>query len=240
MTTTQTFGALRGPLVDKDGNPSRDFLKKLQEYETKLANTITLVGKIASGAVIQGRTEGIGTTVQNVDSSGVVLAPGVDFVRAYPNKNTDNISDGTGSPLTGGKRGFQALDTNSRLTSTFNNNAVNVSVVPTSSTLLSNDGISTSIPISASTGQFGAGTRSYNSGSVDPGSFGTWYVFADDPTYAGGAVTFQFSSTPVAQSAADGRILWGKIITAGGTPKTGGGFSGGTTPGGAGGRSYVA
>lgn len=74
MPTTQTFGALRGPLVDKDGNPSRDFLKKLQEYETKLANTITLVGKIASGAVIQGRSEGIGTTVGNLTSAGQVNA----------------------------------------------------------------------------------------------------------------------------------------------------------------------
>ncbi len=51
--------------------------------------------QITSGTAIAGRTEGIGTTVQNLDSSGIVTASGVDFARSYTNKIIDNVPDGT-------------------------------------------------------------------------------------------------------------------------------------------------
>lgn len=198
----------------------------------KLANALTLIGQISASAVIQGRTEGIGTTVTNLTSTGKVnsldnVNDGTAFVRTTPNEKT------------GGARGFGSLDANFRLQSSFHNNALNASSVPTSTTALSNDGAATLITIAATTAQFGHGSVSYNSGSVDPGVFGTFYIFADDPTFAGGAVTYQFSASPPNQTAADGRVQFGKIITTGGTPQTGGGNTGGTTPGGAGGRGYV-
>lgn len=198
----------------------------IQDLILRADKCLTNKGEVQSAAPVTGRTEGLGTTVQQLNTAGNLLS-------------TDNIAaDGTGSPLTGGKRGFVALDTNNRLANSFRNNPANVSNTPTSSTTLSNDGVSTSIPIAASTNQFPAGAVSYNSGSVDPGAFATSYVYADDPTFAGGALAYTFSASPQNQTAAEGRIPFGKIITTGGAAKTGGGNTGGTTPGGGGGRGY--
>lgn len=198
----------------------------LQDAIQRLDKTLTNKGEVQAQANITGRTDPLSTTTGNLDATGKL-------------SSTDAIAaDGTGSPLTGGKRGFVALDTNNRLANSFRNNPANVSNTPTSSTTLSNDGVSTSIPIAASTNQFPAGAVSYNSGSVDPGAFTTSYVYADDPTFAGGALTYTFSASPQNQTAAEGRIPFGKIITAGGAAKTGGGNTGGTTPGGGGGRGY--
>lgn len=195
----------------------------LSTLHSKLEKTIDLQGQLTAQTKVAGRTEGIGTTVQNITPAGKV-------------NSTDNVLDGTGSPLTGGKRGFVALDTNNRLANSFRANGVNLANVPTSSTMLSNDGVSNAIVIAPSTNQFGSGPVSYNSGSVNPGVFGTFYVYADDPTFAGGAVNYQFTTNPVDLVGADGRINFGKIITVGGSAKTGGGNTGGTTPGGTGGR----
>lgn len=237
MQATQ-FGALRSPIVDKDGMPTRDFLQWLIQQEQKTRQTLTQLGQIKDTAPIVGRTEGVGTTVGNIDASGIVKAAGADFSRAYVNKNTDNITDATGSPLAGGKRGFVALDTNNRLASGINNNPLNVSSAPTSTTAMTNDGISTTVNVPAFTQQFDFGTVSYGLTSFDPGSFGTWFAWIDDPTFAGGTIAPQFSSTPPSQTANKGRIPLGKIISVGGAAKTGGGYSGGSTPGGSGGRGY--
>ena len=97
-TTPSTFAAIRSPIVGKDGMPTWTFLQKLLEYEKKLQNTLTLLGEIASGTVIQGRTEGIGTTVTKLNSAGLLT-------------DADQIAaDGVGSPLEGGIRGFLGLD----------------------------------------------------------------------------------------------------------------------------------
>jgi hypothetical protein len=188
--------------------------------------TLTNKGEIKLQAPIVGRTEGIGITVTNLDSTGKLAS-------------TDAIAaDGTGSPLTGGKRGFVALDTNNRLANSFRGNPVNVSNAPTSSTTMSNDGVLTVIPISAYSAQFPPGTVSYNSGSVDPGSFGKVFVYFDDPTFAGGAVAYAFTTSPQVQTAAEGRIPVGAITTVSGSAKTGGGTSGGTG-GTGGGRGFI-
>ena len=232
-TTPSTFAAIRSPIVGKDGMPTWTFLQKMIEIEKKLQNSITLLGEIAAATKISGRTEGIGTTVVKLTAAGLledadqIAADGSSFVRVDADQRT------------GGGRGFVALDGNNRLANSFRVNPVNISGVPIAAGDLSNDGAATAIPIAASTQQFGAGTVAYNSGSVDPGAFGTFYVFADDPTYAGGAVTYQFSADPDDQVAAEGRISFGAITTTSGTPQTGGGFDGGSTPGGGGGRGYV-
>ena len=111
------LGAFRAPIVDKNGMPSWEFLKVLQQWAGQLTGSInqlgeivgTITGQIAASATIQGRTEGIGTTVGNIDSGGVVTDNGVDFSRPYLNKTTDHIADGTGNPLSGGVAAHSAL-----------------------------------------------------------------------------------------------------------------------------------
>jgi hypothetical protein len=138
-----TLGQLRGPLVNSDGTATPDFTRKLQQWESKLSYTINQLGQITGNTQIAGRTEGVGTTLQNVDSGGVITANGIDFARSYLhkildniadgtvyarvvvgaltanqvdfakagviNKITDNLTDGTGSPLAGGKTAYAAL-----------------------------------------------------------------------------------------------------------------------------------
>jgi hypothetical protein len=59
----------------------------------------------------------LGKTVDDATTSRFAVVqidgarrPITDFASAHLNKNTDNIADATGSPLTGGKRGFVAID----------------------------------------------------------------------------------------------------------------------------------
>ena len=52
MSSPTTFGAIRGPIVDKDGNPTWAFLKKMQEYEVKLSNALDGLGQAAPGLVV--------------------------------------------------------------------------------------------------------------------------------------------------------------------------------------------
>jgi hypothetical protein len=133
------------------------------------------------------------------------------------------------------------FNSSSQLAGTFHNNPVNVAFAPTSTTTLSNNGISTVITIAAATNQFAPGGISYSSGSVDPGTFGTVWIFTDDPQFQGGAVIYQSTtSAPFSQVGAEGRLPVGKITTALGSTKTGGGYTGGTTGAGAGGgRGYI-
>lgn len=88
-----TFAVTRTPLVDpKTGMGTWTFIKKMQEYETKLTNAITLLGEIAAAAVIENRTEGIGITVAQLNSLGLLInadqvaADGSSFVRVNPNQ----------------------------------------------------------------------------------------------------------------------------------------------------------
>jgi len=201
---------------------------------SRVDTTLNDDGSVKSTANVSGRSEQLQTTLGHVDNTGKL-----DSLGNVVDTSTDHLTDGTGSPLTGGKRGFNALDANNRLVGSFRSNAVNIAGTPTGATGLSNNGVLTAITVAAQTQQFGDGAISYSSGSVDPGAFGTFYVFADDPTFAGGAVTYQFSTTPVTQTAANGRVLFGKITTVNGSAKTGGGNTGGTTSGGAGGRGFI-
>lgn len=217
----------RGPLVDSKGMPTAEFARWLRELEQKTGPALNVNGQVQNTAKISGRTEPIGTTTANLDATGKLV-------------NTDAIAaDGTGKPLTGGKRGAIALDANSRLVGSGRNNPVNVAFVPQSATVLSNDGISHSVTVAGFSQVYGDGTVTYNAGSFDPGAFGTWYAWITDPTFSGGVPTITFDSSPNNQANANGNIPLGKITTAGGSAKTGGGTTGGTTPGGGGGRGYV-
>jgi hypothetical protein len=227
-----TLGFTKAPIADKRGMVTLAWLRRFHEYEQKLQSALTILGEIAASAKVEGRSEGIGVTVSQLTSAGLlvdadqVAADGAVFKRVNEPQRT------------GGGLARQALDDNARLESSLRMNPVDVTAVPLNATSLSNDGVTPLIAVDANSQQVGGVTISWNAGSVDPGVFGTFWVFFDDPTFAGGAVTYQFSDTPFIQAANKGRFMVGKITTTLATPRTGGGYQGGDTPGGAGGRGY--
>lgn len=81
LKPASTFLASRSPIVDSDGNATFAFTKVLQGWNTQLQNGLNqigqLIGQINASVTITGRTEGIGTTVGNIDSTGIVTANGM-------------------------------------------------------------------------------------------------------------------------------------------------------------------
>lgn len=72
--------SLRAPIVDKEGKPTFPFLKVLQDLDVRIYNSTNELGQLD------------GTT-----------APGAVIT------STDNISDGAGSPLAGGRKAYTVL-----------------------------------------------------------------------------------------------------------------------------------
>jgi hypothetical protein len=138
----------------------------------------------------------------------------------------------------GAKRATSGLQASGQLQGTFKNNPVNSNGALTGGNPLSQSGTTTTINVAAFTMQFGAGQVSYNSGSVNPGSYGTWGVYCDDPSFSGGAVTYQATTNNHNSVAADGRVWLGTVTTVsggggtgtGGGTGSGGGARGGLTP----------
>lgn len=181
-------------------------------------------------------------TIDRVNASGLsayalmqgalqLASPTVAYIRVHCGAF---IANTTGSPITipAGLVGDLRWDD---ISCVFQNTAFDLTPINTSGTFtaaspLSQSGATTTILIGASTMQFGDGQISFNSGSVNPGVTGTFYIYADDPTYSGGAVSYQFTNTPFVTYAANGRIYFGKITTiggGGGPAPTGGGSGGG-------------
>jgi len=70
------------------------------------------------------------------------------------------------------------------------------------------------IAIASHTNQYGFGQTSYGSGSITGLSTNTlYYVYADDPTYVGGAVTYIATTNPQTVTAGNGRYFVGSITT---------------------------
>jgi hypothetical protein len=95
-------------------------------------------------------------------------------------------------------------------------------------------GADASISIASHNVQFGFGTVAYNSGTITGLAFSTvYYVYTDDPTYAGGAVTYLATTNANTPTANSGRYYVGKVTTpANGAGDTGGGYGGGGGGGG--------
>jgi hypothetical protein len=110
-------------------------------------------------------------------------------------------------------------------------NSINqAATTPTGSSPLTQNGTTTAINVASSVWKCGDQTINYNSGSVDPGSYGTWLVYANDPQRAGGTVTF-FAVNAANQAnitSDNGNIYFGQITTASGGGGTGSGGGGGT------------
>ena len=86
------------------------------------------------------------------------------------------------------------------------------SIVPLTST---GQASSATIVIAAHTLQYGFGAVSYGAGSIAGLVNETvYYVYADDPTYAGGAVAYTATTTGTTVTAANGRYYVGAIKTA--------------------------
>jgi hypothetical protein len=99
---------------------------------------------------------------------------------------------------------------------------------PTGANPLTQSGVTTAINVAASTWKGGTNvTVDYGSGSVDPGSFGTYYVYARDPHKAGGAVTYIATTLVQDVTTYDDVIYFGVITTSGGGGGTGLGGGGG-------------
>jgi hypothetical protein len=96
-----------------------------------------------------------------------------------------------------------------------------------SGAILSQSGTSTTINVAAFTIQYGFGTVSYNSGSCNPGSYGTYVIYFSDPTYTGGTVSFLYTAVGYNTTSNDSYISIGAITTAGGGGGSGGGGGGG-------------
>lgn len=130
-------------------------------------------------------------------------------------------------------RGLQ-FDDHGRASSSFFSNATDNTGAPFIQPL-TQSGTSTRINIAASTWQFGGFQLSFNSGSVDPGVYGTFIVYCDDQQYNGGAEVY-LTAAPNAGAplAKRGRFYFGTITTAPGGGGVGGGAGngggGGTTP----------
>jgi hypothetical protein len=205
-------GLQNTPLLDASGRITWPWLRWLNDIETK--------------------------TRQTIDLSGVVTPSGVDLARPYANKILDNIENSanfqktTPSQVSGAGRAFAALDTNNRLVDSLRDVPVNSVFTPSSGMGLSQSGTTTAIVVASGQLQFGSASVSYNGGSVDPGSYGVWYVYCDDPKYSGGPVIYVATQSVSALVANNGRLYLGKILTISSGGGSGGGGGGGTGGGG--------
>lgn len=90
-------------------------IRALRDVLTRSDKVLTDQGAIQSVAPITGRTEGISTTVGNIDSGGIVTATGADFSRSYTNKNLDNVPNGTRAAWDTGTQKTAAVDSGGNL-----------------------------------------------------------------------------------------------------------------------------
>lgn len=237
------FGSFANqPIVDSSGRPSMEFLLWLQEVHTKVAPTLNLQSQLVSTTKVSGRTEGIGTTVQHLDSAGIVTAPGVDFSRSYTNKQLDNIPDGPtyGRPLNTALTANQvdlskngvigplgSAKVNKNVMFNFSNNATVDSV---------DNGTNATIRVYGSAGGVGSTWHQLIgsvAGAENPAFSG---AYAYDTTYWVYLVgSSYFVTTTQSDTLADGVIFAGSLhtVASGGS---GGTIGGGGTGGGNGGR----
>jgi hypothetical protein len=95
-------------------------------------------------------------------------------------------------------------------------------------------GSTATVSIASHSVQFGFGTVAYGAGEISGLSFSTvYYIYADDPDYEGGAVTYVATTNANLVTAGNGRYYVGKVTTpANGAGSTGGGWGGGGGGGG--------
>jgi hypothetical protein len=96
---------------------------------------------------------------------------------------------------------------------------------------LTQNGTSTRINVAQNTNNYGsAGDVIYNGGFVDPGVYGTFFVYCLDPKKVGGAVTYLATTSNPVITANDAVVYFGFITTSGGGGGTGSGGGSGPCP----------
>ena len=213
-------------------------------YQFQFTFLAGLVADLVDGYTIYRNTVNDSTTAtkidyikQNATNTGVYTfqdanAPrGTDYYYWVSAVNTFGLESTLTAAQSGTVTNDAIYNSAGQIADTFVNNPINTASVFTGANPLSQSGTTTTINVASFTIQWGAGQVSFNSGSVDPGSYGLWYVYVDDPTYAGGAVTYLATASLVTLYAADGRLYIGSITTdAGGGGSGGGGGGGGGCP----------
>jgi hypothetical protein len=117
-TSGQVLSAtvIRNAFVDKHGMLT-DAARRWLQYTGQTINiAFNQQGQLSSTIEVAGLPEGLSGTLialnektANLDLTGIMLSPGIDFSRIYTNQNINFIADGTGSPIAGGKLAFAAL-----------------------------------------------------------------------------------------------------------------------------------
>lgn len=220
--------ATGNPLTDVNGNPLYTIPQQTGDTSGQLP--ATPVDGQENGMYVQTDPTGDGS---GIFVFGGIWQPVLKIVHA-----SDLAGHGTPAkqhliPGTVLSRGAQ-FDDHGRPASSFYQTGVDASGSITGGVQpLTQIGVGTGIAIAATTWQFGEFQVSYNSGSVNPGAFGTYNIFLDDPQFNGGIVGYTFGVPGVgATTAKRGRLFLGAITTAGG----GGGTGNGGGSGGGGGR----
>ncbi len=168
----------------------------------------------------ESHTNKTGANITYTSGGGTLdsLKPAESGAEATTGKSISILVDGGGyirpttNQGTGATRAYSALNSNNMLTNSYVmppvNSASTTVTVPCTQTAGSH-----TINIAAFALQTGPGQINYSSGSVTPATYGNFYVYMDDPTYAGGAVSYSYTSTTASLVASDGRVCIGSITT---------------------------
>lgn len=221
-----------------------------EEAAPKVSATLDPGGQLKPGAKDAGARElrrFLGKVAHTDDDSLDSLPDGVSYARVVGTALTagavdlakagvvgrtlDNIADTasyartTPDEKTGAGRAFVGLAATGRLQKTLRAGqqlAANQVRGTQSGLSIDSDGIAT-ITISAHSLRVGAETISYNSGSVGILAFlADHYIYADDPEFAGGSVTYLVTTTLAVLGEADGRYYVGTVRPRSGLPDSGG------------------
>lgn len=171
-------------------------------FDTNNATVANGVGVYAQQ--IQLEVGSVATPYQETIADRVHSGILINFSDPHQNRNQDHVDDG----------------------STYVRMPAPPAASGASSTSLTQSGTTTTINVGAGTFYLGNITVNANSGSVNPGSYGTYYVYFDDPGYASGAQTYQATTDVKVLGQAPYRFYVGKITTVSGGGGSGGGGSG--------------
>ena len=190
---------------------TQDVLKSYKVYRNS-SNTF------AGATVIQtipddGKNDGAPIVVQDQQTGGSVF---YYFVTAVNTAGLESASSSAQAGL------INSGLVNSRSTS----QAINSSITTSAGSVLTQHLTSTQIDVASFTVQYPFGQISYNSGSVDPGSYGSFVVYFSDPNFVGGAVAYLATGTAYQANSNDSYVGIGSITTSGGGGGHGGGGGG--------------
>jgi len=182
-------------------------------YQNEMAKWVLNVAKFGDGSI----TTSTGTQVDGLDEIEGSVHLGDGSIKTSGEVQIDGLTEMPGV-LVGG----EALPT----VNAFNNSSIQ-SAAPLTAADVGSDA---TVTVAAHNIVYDNGTVAYNSGTVTGLAFSTlYYIYADDPTKAGGAVTYIATITATDTTGNTGRYYVGQITTPADTggPTAGGGGGGG-------------